>query len=235
MSSSGARGPADPRPGPTSTAALVGPRDRPAGAGDRDSRGGSTRPHRRIPALRCVGASGPRHSHGHDLAAERAEALLAHRHLSSGSPSALEDAWLWARLRVHGLSLDDLGRRMCRSKSWVSRRLALLDELGASPGPSARRHDARASGDEVLGAVGARSCANRGHCELLLAGLGAMPVSSREVEALYSAWRRACSGRRQRRTSASRHRALFVPADLGRGEGRSVLRTPTTRPCCSRS
>jgi ParB-like chromosome segregation protein Spo0J len=60
-----------------------------------------------------------------------ADALLAHRHLAVSSQSAIEDAWLLARLRTYGLSQDDLARRLCRSKSWVSRRLALLDDLAA--------------------------------------------------------------------------------------------------------
>jgi hypothetical protein len=42
------------------------------------------------------------------------------------------DAWLLARLREHGLTMDQLAHRLCRSKSWVSRRLGLFDALVAS-------------------------------------------------------------------------------------------------------
>lgn len=62
-----------------------------------------------------------------------AEASLQHHHLTAASRhTAIEDAWLLARLRVHGLSVEDLARRLCRSKSWVSRRLALLDAVAAA-------------------------------------------------------------------------------------------------------
>src|SRR5690606_30198427 len=66
--------------------------------------------------------------------ASEVEALLHRRHLCVVVP-AIEDAWLLARLREHGLSLDELARRLCRSKSWVSRRLALTEALT----PSAQR------------------------------------------------------------------------------------------------
>ena len=66
------------------------------------------------------------------------EALLHHRHLAASEHTAIEDAWLLARLRTHGLSLDDLAARLCRSKSWVSRRLALLDELATAAQASVR-------------------------------------------------------------------------------------------------
>ena len=60
------------------------------------------------------------------------EALLHHRHLAIAKRAALEDAWLLGRLRDHGLSMDEIARRLCRSKSWVSHRLGLLDALAAT-------------------------------------------------------------------------------------------------------
>ena len=60
------------------------------------------------------------------------EALLHHRHLAVARRTAIEDAWLLDRLRDCGLSLDEQARRLCRSKSWVSRRLGLLDALAAT-------------------------------------------------------------------------------------------------------
>jgi ParB-like chromosome segregation protein Spo0J len=57
------------------------------------------------------------------------DALVHHRHLAVAGRTALEDAWLLGRLRQHGLSMDQIGRRLCRSKSWVSHRLGLLDAL----------------------------------------------------------------------------------------------------------
>jgi ParB-like chromosome segregation protein Spo0J len=117
------------------------------------------------------------------------EALVHHRHLAVARRTALEDAWLLGRLRDCGLPLDELARRLCRSKSWVSHRLGLLDELATAAQERVR-----------AGAVPPRAAmrylvpfarANKRQCEQLLAGLGDTRVSDREVGALYLAWRRA--------------------------------------------
>lgn len=124
------------------------------------------------------------------------EALLHHRHLSIAKRAAIEDAWLLARLRDHGLTMDELARRLCRSKSWVSRRLGLLDALTATVQERVR-----------AGAVPPQAAmkylvplarANKRHCEQLLAGLGDTRVSVRELGALYAAWRRADRAGKQR-------------------------------------
>jgi hypothetical protein len=62
----------------------------------------------------------------------RVEALVHHRHLAGAKRIALEDAWLLGRLREHGLTMEQLARQLCRSTSWVSRRLGLLDALDGS-------------------------------------------------------------------------------------------------------
>jgi ParB/RepB/Spo0J family partition protein len=60
-----------------------------------------------------------------------AEALVLDRLMRTGEgATALEQGWLLHELAVRfALSLDDLGRRFARSASWVSRRLALVEEL----------------------------------------------------------------------------------------------------------
>src|ERR1022692_2166272 len=60
-----------------------------------------------------------------------AEALLLSRSLRSGpQESALEEGWLLAEMEQRfGYSLDELARRLDRSTSWVSRRLALVQLL----------------------------------------------------------------------------------------------------------
>lgn len=117
------------------------------------------------------------------------EALVHHRHLSIARRAAIEDAWLLGRLRDHGLTMDELARRLCRSKSWVSRRLGLLDTLAAAAQERVR-----------AGAVPPHAAmkylvplarANKRQCEQLLAGLGDTRVSDRELGALYVTWRRA--------------------------------------------
>lgn len=117
------------------------------------------------------------------------EALLHHRHLSLARRAAIEDAWLLGRLREHGLSMDELARRLCRSKSWVSRRLGLLDALAAAAQERVRAGTVPPHAAMKYLVPLAR--ANKRHCEQLLAGLGDTRVSDRELGALYVAWRRA--------------------------------------------
>lgn len=58
------------------------------------------------------------------------EALLLERRLRCASEDALDQAWLLAELQERfSLSLDDLARHFERSKSWVSRRLGLIQAL----------------------------------------------------------------------------------------------------------
>ena len=117
------------------------------------------------------------------------EALLHHRHLSIAGRAAIEDAWLLGRLRDHGLTMDELARRLCRSKSWVSRRLGLLDALAVSAQDRVRAGTVPPHAAMKYLVPLAR--ANRGQCEQLLAGLGDTRVSVRELGALYTAWKRA--------------------------------------------
>lgn len=126
-----------------------------------------------------------------------AEALLHHRHLCASARTAIEDAWLLCRLRSgYGLTLEDLARRFCRSKSWVSRRLALLDELCAAAQERVRAGTVPPHAAMKYLVPMAR--ANRRQCEQLCAGLGTTRVSVREIGALYDAWRRADAAGKQR-------------------------------------
>jgi len=117
------------------------------------------------------------------------EALVHHRHLAVARPTAIEDAWLLGRLREHGLTMDELARRLCRSKSWVSRRLGLLDALAATAQERVRAGTVPPHAAMKYLVPLAR--ANKRHCEQLLVGLGDTRVSDRELGALYIAWRRA--------------------------------------------
>jgi hypothetical protein len=57
--------------------------------------------------------------------------LIVTRLMQTAEPeTALEQSWLLAELRERfGLSLEELARRFGHSVSWVSRRLALLQDL----------------------------------------------------------------------------------------------------------
>ena len=135
------------------------------------------------------------------------EALVHHRHLAEVRRTALEDAWLLGRLREHGLSLDELARRLCRSKSWVSHRLGLVDGLAVAAQAGVRAGTVPAHGAMRYLVPIAR--ANRGQCERLLAQLGDTRVTDRELGALYAAWKRADRAGRQRIVDEPR---LFLKA-----------------------
>ncbi len=124
------------------------------------------------------------------------EALVHHRHLSIARRVAIEDAWLLGRLRDHGLTLDELARRLCRSKSWVSRRLGLLDALAATAQERVRAGTVPPQAAMKYLVPLAR--ANKRQCEQLLAGLGDTHVSVREVGGLYTAWKGADREGKQR-------------------------------------
>jgi hypothetical protein len=117
------------------------------------------------------------------------EALLHHRHLAIAKRAAIEDAWLLGRLREHGLSQDELARRLCRSKSWVSRRLGLLDALATAA--QERVRVGTVPPHAAMKYLVPLARANKRQCERLLVGLGDTRVSDRELGALYVAWRRA--------------------------------------------
>ena len=150
------------------------------------------------------------------------EALIHHRHLSIVKRGAIEDAWLLGRLREHGLTMDELARRLCRSKSWVSRRLGLLDALAATAQERVRAGTVPPHAAMKYLVPLAR--ANKRQCEQLLAGLGDTPVSDRELGALYLAWRRADRAGKERITAEPLLflRALSSTKDAGAADPPSL-------------
>lgn len=115
------------------------------------------------------------------------EALVHHHHLSSSSRSPFEQAWFLARLREQGLTMDELARRLCRSKSWVSRRLALVSAL--SEGIQARVRRGAIPPHAAMKYLVPLARANKQQCEALVMALGDTRVSDRELAALYAGWR----------------------------------------------
>jgi len=124
------------------------------------------------------------------------EALVHHRHFAIAKRAAIEDAWLLGRLRDHGLTMDEIARRLCRSKTWVSHRLGLLDELATAAQERVRAGTVPPQAAMKYLVPFAR--ANKRHCEQLLAGLGDMRISVRELGALYIAWKQADRAGKQR-------------------------------------
>ncbi len=124
------------------------------------------------------------------------DALVHHRHLAVARRTAIEDAWLLGRLREHGLSMEQIARRLCRSKSWVSHRLGLIDALAAATQDRVRAGTVPPHGAMRYLVPFAR--ANKTQCEQLLARIGETRVSDRELAALYTAWKRADRAGKQR-------------------------------------
>ena len=115
------------------------------------------------------------------------DALLLERSLRQGSEDTLDQAWLLAELQQRfGLSLDELARRFERSRSWVSRRLALIQAL-----PQTIQDQVR------IGALSAHAAmkylvplarANEQAARQLADAIAPLAPSSRQVGALYQGW-----------------------------------------------
>jgi len=93
---------------------------------------------------------------------EEAEALIVTRLMQTAeAETALEQSWLLLELKQRfGFSREELARRFGHSVSWVSRRLALVQELPDVIQERVRRRDRRSRGSEISGAVGARQPAS---------------------------------------------------------------------------
>jgi len=115
------------------------------------------------------------------------EALLLERSLRRACEDPLDQAWLLAELRDRfGLSLEELARRFERSKSWVSRRLGLLQALLLAIQEQVR-----------IGALSAHAAmkylvplarANSEAADQLAAAIAPLKPTSREVGVLYQGW-----------------------------------------------
>ncbi|KAF0169890.1 MAG: nuclease [Limisphaerales bacterium] len=119
---------------------------------------------------------------------DEAEALMLERLMrTSEADSALEQGWLLKELRTHfGLSFDELARRFDKSKSWVSRRVALVEALPELVQARVRE-----------GAIGAHAAmkhlvplarANACDCHALVTALSGLRLSTRQLGALCAAY-----------------------------------------------
>jgi len=119
---------------------------------------------------------------------EEAEALIVTRLAQTSEPeTALEQSWLLAELHGRfGFSLEDLARRFGHSVSWVSRRLALVNELPDLIQQQVRRGEIVAHGAAKYLVPLAR--ANRRACLELVEAIGSTRLSSRDLGILYTAY-----------------------------------------------
>src|SRR6266545_4437745 len=113
------------------------------------------------------------------------------------SVKALEQGWLLQEMEQRfGYSLEDLARRFDRSVSWVSRRLALVEQLPETVQQRVRSGEISAQVAMKYLAPVAR--ANLNDCQRMADAFSKYRFSSRQAGELYTAWRDASASIRQR-------------------------------------
>lgn len=140
--------------------------------------------------------------------AEAEALLLRHRMASAERRSALEEAWLLRELHdSFSVSLDELGRRFVRSKSWVSRRLALLQVLPADVQQLIR--EGRLSMQAAMKHLVPLARGNDEWAGRLATTAATAGLSVRQLGELVDAWRYANAEQRERIVA---HPELFLRA-----------------------
>jgi|TARA_Y100000310_G_scaffold330395_1_gene401944 ParB/RepB/Spo0J family partition protein len=135
--------------------------------------------------------------------------VLSHRMANAPRRAALEDGWLIRELiEGHGLSQAEVAKRLQRSKSWVSRRLALVRALPDSVQNAVRtgKMPAYAAGKYLV----PMARANGEQCSLLIKNIRCRSISVRDVQRLYLGWRR---GDAQQRLRITEDPELFLKAE----------------------
>ena len=127
-----------------------------------------------------------------------ADALVLDRSMRfSEQETALEQGWLLQELEQRfGYSLEDLARRFDRSVSWVSRRLALVEQLPETVQQRVRAGEISAHVAMKYLAPVAR--ANPNDCQRMADAFSRYRLSSRQAGELYTAWRDASASIRRR-------------------------------------
>jgi len=131
------------------------------------------------------------------LGLEEPEALAyCHRMATAGRRSALEEGWLVTELLEQGQSLAQISAGLDRSVSWVSRRIGLSRALPDKAAEAVRR--AVVSPHGAMKSLLPLARANRAQCERLCERLGHVRLSTRQLAALYAAWRAGDAEQRER-------------------------------------
>jgi ParB family chromosome partitioning protein len=151
-----------------------------------------------------------------------ADALLLDRLMRTGEgATALEQGWLLHELAGRfALSLEELGRRFARSASWVSRRLALVEELPAVI--QEQVHGGALPAHAAMKYLVPLARANPDACERLVGAIAGKGLTNREIGQLYAAWRDGLPAIRDRVLTApllflkARQIVGPVPPDEGR-------------------
>lgn len=121
---------------------------------------------------------------------DEAGALILRHRLSTRRTTALEDGWLLCELiETYQRSQEALAVELQRSASWVSRRLALVQILPTTVQEAVR--DGRVPPYAAMKFLVPLARAKVRDCASLVDALSPDRVTSRQVERLYLAWRRA--------------------------------------------
>lgn len=159
---------------------------------------------------------------------EEAEALIVTRLAQITEPeTALEQSWLLSELHERfGFTLEALARRFGHSVSWVSRRLALVNELPDSIQQQVRRGEIVAHGAAKYLVPLAR--ANRRACLELVEAIGSTRLSSRDLGILYTAYQTGNWVTRQRVLAAplvflKSHKEAQAPPTIEPGASDTLL------------
>lgn len=150
--------------------------------------------YRRVRALRALGLDT---AVVLELGASEADALAyCHRLATGRRRSALEEGWLVRELSSMGRPLARIAASLGRSTSWVSRRLGLATALPTSIDTAVR--EGRLSPHGAMRSLVPLARANKGHAETLVAALGRESITTRQLAALWSAYRIADAEQRAR-------------------------------------
>jgi len=129
---------------------------------------------------------------------DHADALVLERLMRTHeADSPIEQGWLLRELREHfGLSLEELARRFDKSKSWVSRRVALVLELPEFI--QARVREGSIAAHAAMKYLVPLARANAEDCHTLVAALSGQRTTTRQLGALYAGYRSAAPEQRKR-------------------------------------
>jgi ParB family transcriptional regulator, chromosome partitioning protein len=159
---------------------------------------------------------------------KEAEALIVTRLMQTAEPeTALEQSWLLAELRERfAFTLEQLAQRFGHSVSWVSRRLALVEELPDSIQQQVQRGEIVAHGAAKYLVPLAR--ANRQVCLELVEAMGSTRLSSHDWGILYTAYQTGNWVTRQRLLEAplmflKTHKQAQASPSIEPGLGDSLL------------
>jgi ParB/RepB/Spo0J family partition protein len=147
------------------------------------------------------------------------EALLLERSLRCASEDAFDQAWLLAELAGRfGLSIEELAARFARSKSWVSRRLALIQTL--PPAVQEQVRCGQLAAHAAMKYLVPLARANAETAAKFASAIAPLKLTSREVGSLYQGW--------QGGTARTRELILEKPQLYLQAEG--ATRPPTPSP-----